>query len=308
MCAHIGEEDKTVMDSESSKARWLTTGNPEEILHLSDSNCHKGMTLSLSPHMCLPTRTLFPPNKHFTCFPTFHFCMGIHFYKAGGPVPHHWPLALLVWWLVFSALGLTLVSGVSGFRLWYQNPASRHCRLRPTKPRTAVVFQEVKKRKVAHFLCMASWDWEGPKLWNPRGLDTWACSDHAFWYSSPLCRFGPNRTVKWQSAQGRPPLRFSLASDVISCRRAAETIHQAGLLLWEIQGIVQRISLPTFPSLFLSHLSLLPWKISHRHEKEKENKVPLYLPVRYSEPLMSILFHLYPSLSTPTTGLFHSKF
>ena len=128
------------------------------MLHLSDSNRHKGMTRALSPRMCLPTRTLFPPNKHFTCFATFHFCVGIHFYKAGGPVPHHWPLALLVWWLVFSALGLTLVSGVPGFRLWYQNPASMHCRPRPTKLRTAMVFQEVKKRKVAHFLCMASWD------------------------------------------------------------------------------------------------------------------------------------------------------
>ena len=93
---------------------------------------------------------------------------------------------------------------------------------------------------------MASWDWEGPKLWNARGLDTWACSDRAFWYSSTLCGFGPDRTVKWHSAQGRSPLRFSLASDVISCRRAAETIHRAGLLLWEIQGIVWRISPPTF--------------------------------------------------------------
>ena len=111
------------------------------------------MTLPLSPHMCPPARTLFPRNKHFTYFTTSHFfCVGIHFYKASGPVPHHWPLTLLVWWLVFSALGLTLVSGVPDFRLWYQNPASRHCRPRPTKLRTAVVFQEVKKKESGSLL------------------------------------------------------------------------------------------------------------------------------------------------------------
>ena len=95
---------------------------------------------------------------------------------------------------------------------------------------------------------MASRDWEGSPRgdWNPRGLATWACSDRAFWHSSPLCEFGPNRTVKWRSVQDCRPLRFSLASDVISCRRAAETIHRAGLLLWQIQGIVRRLSLPTF--------------------------------------------------------------
>ena len=60
--------------------------------HKSDSNYHKGATLSLSPPMCLPTRTLFPPNKHFTCFTTFHLYVEIHFFKADGPGPCHWPL------------------------------------------------------------------------------------------------------------------------------------------------------------------------------------------------------------------------
>ena len=42
--------------------------------HISDSNNHEGMTLSLSHPVCLSTRTLFPPNEHFTCFTTFCLC------------------------------------------------------------------------------------------------------------------------------------------------------------------------------------------------------------------------------------------
>ena len=60
--------------------------------HKSDSNYHGGATLSLSPPVCLSTRTLFPPNKHFTCFTTFHLYVEIHFYTADGPGACHWPL------------------------------------------------------------------------------------------------------------------------------------------------------------------------------------------------------------------------
>ena len=48
--------------------------NPEEMSHISDSNYHEGRTLPLSPPVCLSTCTLFPPNKHFTCFTTCRLC------------------------------------------------------------------------------------------------------------------------------------------------------------------------------------------------------------------------------------------
>ena len=62
--------------------------------HISDSNYHKGMTLSLSlsPPVCLSTRNPFPPNKHFTCFTTFHLYMEIRLYTADGPGLCNWPL------------------------------------------------------------------------------------------------------------------------------------------------------------------------------------------------------------------------
>ena len=105
----------------------------------SDSNYHEGATVSLSLHVCLSTRTIFPPNKHFTCFTTFHLFVGIYFYKADGPGPCLWPLALVVW-------------------PGNQNPASSHCRSRLPKIRTALVFQEVEKGKWPHFWRMVSWD------------------------------------------------------------------------------------------------------------------------------------------------------
>ena len=50
------------------------------------------LQLSLSPSMCLSIHTLFPPNKHFIYFTTFHLYMEIHCYTADGPGPSHWPL------------------------------------------------------------------------------------------------------------------------------------------------------------------------------------------------------------------------
>ena len=67
-------------------------GNPEEISHKSDLSCHEGVTLSLSPPLCLCTGTLFPPNKHFTRFTTFCLYVEIHFCTADGPGPCHRPL------------------------------------------------------------------------------------------------------------------------------------------------------------------------------------------------------------------------
>ena len=44
------------------------------------------------PGKSLSTCTLFSPNKHFTCFTTFHLFVGIHFTKLTGHRPCHWPL------------------------------------------------------------------------------------------------------------------------------------------------------------------------------------------------------------------------
>ena len=43
--------------------------------------------------VCLSTPTLFPANKHFSDFTTFCLYVEMHFYKADGPGPCHWPLA-----------------------------------------------------------------------------------------------------------------------------------------------------------------------------------------------------------------------
>ena len=56
----------------------------------------EGMTPSESVGLCLFTCALFPPNKHFIHFTTFHFFIKIHVYKTHGPGPLHWPLALVV--------------------------------------------------------------------------------------------------------------------------------------------------------------------------------------------------------------------
>lgn len=80
-----GPWGKSNTDSEPGKARWLARGNTEEMPHMCDSNYHKCATLSLSPLVCLSTRTLFLPNKHFFLFYYFHLFAGIHFYKANGP-------------------------------------------------------------------------------------------------------------------------------------------------------------------------------------------------------------------------------
>ena len=95
--------------------------------HKSDSNDHEGATLSLSPPARLSTRTLSPPNKHFTCFTTFRLYVEIHFYTVDGPGPRHRPL-------VPGGLGariqrshghsLTSISGW-GTKIVLQDPAGR---------------------------------------------------------------------------------------------------------------------------------------------------------------------------------------
>ena len=79
---HTGRAwDISNTDSETGKTRWPAEGNPEEMIHKSDSNYHEGETQILL--VCLSIRTTFPPNKHFLSL-LFVF-VGIHFYKAERP-------------------------------------------------------------------------------------------------------------------------------------------------------------------------------------------------------------------------------
>ena len=89
--AHLGGSwDIPNTDSEQGKARWLAKGSLEELPHKSDLSYHEGATLSLSPPVCLSTRNLFPPNKHFASL--LSVFVGIHFCKAKGPGPCQWSL------------------------------------------------------------------------------------------------------------------------------------------------------------------------------------------------------------------------
>lgn len=54
-----GPLDTPSMGSEPGKARRPTKGDREEMPHMSDSNYHKGVPLSLSPPTCLCTCVLF---------------------------------------------------------------------------------------------------------------------------------------------------------------------------------------------------------------------------------------------------------
>ena len=68
------------MNSEPDKSKWLAKGNPEEMSHKSDSNCHEGVTLS-EPTL-VPTHKVldsFPPNRHFVSL--LSFFVGILFYS-----------------------------------------------------------------------------------------------------------------------------------------------------------------------------------------------------------------------------------
>ena len=61
--------------------------------HTSDSNYQEGATCSLSPPMCLPTHTLFPPNKHFTYY--FSSWCGISLPHSDRPGTCPWPFFLV---------------------------------------------------------------------------------------------------------------------------------------------------------------------------------------------------------------------
>ena len=85
-------QSKTKFGLWARQTRWLARGSHKEMCNINDSNYHEHVILSESAHVSLFTHTLFPPNKHFTCFTTFHLYVEIHFYKAIRPGPCHWLL------------------------------------------------------------------------------------------------------------------------------------------------------------------------------------------------------------------------
>ena len=72
-------------------AQPLSPPSPPACNLSSDSDYHKG--IARSPLVCVSTRSLFPPNRHFTRFTALSLSMEIHFYTAGGPGPCPRPLA-----------------------------------------------------------------------------------------------------------------------------------------------------------------------------------------------------------------------
>ena len=139
--------------------------------HISDSNCQEGVTLSESAHVCLFTCTLFPPNKHFTCFATFLLFVEILFYKASGPGPCHRPLALVVSWLGFSTL-----TPRSDFNFWPGTKILLQAAAGRGHPRSA----RQRKWILLEHLCTPKWvelltcsRWGNLALWPGRKQVIW---------------------------------------------------------------------------------------------------------------------------------------
>ena len=103
--------------------------------HKSDSN--KGTTLSLSPSMCLDTRTLFLSNKHFTCFTTFPLYAKIHFYITDMPRSCHWPLLPGD---LEARIQHSRCNGDFTSLAGHQDSASSRCRLKPPQITIYVLF------------------------------------------------------------------------------------------------------------------------------------------------------------------------
>ena len=102
------------MGCESGKSKWLAKGNPEEVPHESNSNCHKGGTqwLSLWVCLCVYPYVLYssPLNKYFTTSLLSIF-VGIFICKANRPGPLSLTTGLVgrIW--CFHCHNLTSVSG-----------------------------------------------------------------------------------------------------------------------------------------------------------------------------------------------------
>ena len=81
--------DISNMDCEPGKSKWLTKWNPEEILHKSNSNCHKGVTqgLSLWIGSCASLHVLSSFVLTALLPPLLSVFVGILFCKAEGSGP-----------------------------------------------------------------------------------------------------------------------------------------------------------------------------------------------------------------------------
>ena len=92
-----GSWDIPNMDWGPGKSKWFITGKPEEMPHISDSNCHEGTTqgLSLSLHMCLSTHTILFFSINTLLASLLSIFVEILFCKVKGPGPLS--LTLVLW-------------------------------------------------------------------------------------------------------------------------------------------------------------------------------------------------------------------
>ena len=82
-------------DSEPVKSKWLAKGNPEEMPHKSNSNCHEGATQRLSLQVLsgvYPHVLYFSPLINTLLVSLLSIFVGIILCKAEEPGPCHWSL------------------------------------------------------------------------------------------------------------------------------------------------------------------------------------------------------------------------
>ena len=91
-------------------------------VRIGDLLYHKGTIFSPSLLVCLCTQTLFPSNKHFTCFTSFHLFVEIRFYQQARALS-----------LAADSRGLVDRTQCCPFQslAGNKNSASRHCWPRP---------------------------------------------------------------------------------------------------------------------------------------------------------------------------------
>ena len=115
----------TNINSEPGKSRWLAKWNLKEMPHINDLNYHNSLTLLVC--LCLFTHTIFPPNKYFTCFTSFHICRSSFLQNQRAKALS---LTTLLVARVQQARWHDTIS-ISGQRT--ENPASSCWKLRPLK-------------------------------------------------------------------------------------------------------------------------------------------------------------------------------
>ena len=90
VCTQGESWDKPNMDSESTKQdNWPKETQKKCSIKVIQTTARAPLSARVSTHTYC---TLFLPNKHFTCFTTFHLYVEIHFHTADTRGPCHWIL------------------------------------------------------------------------------------------------------------------------------------------------------------------------------------------------------------------------